>query len=124
MRKKLTDISPFTLPCVLILEGEKACLMTSQISSQEVEVIFPETGQGATLIQIEDLNLIYSGHALFCQPLYKYDSRISDIEIEKPKNWFWGTLAKSWPVYGQVAMAAILINLFAMASSLYVMNCL
>ncbi len=122
IHKKLIDISTFTLPCVLILEGAKACLLVSQPSREDVEVIFPETGRGSKVMGLEDINQIYSGYAIFCQPLYRYDQRSADIEIEHPKNWFWGTLAKSWSIYMQVAVAAILVNLFAIVSPLFVMN--
>jgi ATP-binding cassette subfamily C protein LapB len=122
IHKKLEDISPLTLPCVLLLEGAKACLLVSQPSPAEVEIILPETERGSRILQLEDLNQLYSGYAIFCQPLYRYDQRSSDIEIERPKSWFWGTLAKSWSIYAQVAVAAILVNLFSIVSPLFVMN--
>ena len=122
LRKTLADISPLTLPCVLILEGTKACLMVSRPSCEDVEIIFPETGRGSKIIRLEDLNQLYSGHAIFCHPLYRYDQRAADVEMERPKSWFWGTLLKSWSIYAQVAVAAVLVNLFAIVSPLFVMN--
>ena len=122
LRKKLEDISPFLMPCVLILDGTKACLLVSQPTSEDLEVIFPETGQGSQVISIKDLNQIYSGYAIFTQTTYKREAQGIDVNLEKPKDWFWGTLWKSWPIYTQVAFAAIFINLFALVSPLFVMN--
>ena len=31
-------------------------------------------------------------------------------------------ILRQWPVYGEVALAAVLINLFALASPLFIMN--
>ncbi len=37
-------------------------------------------------------------------------------------SWLWGTLAQSWPIYAEVVLAAVLINAFALASPLFIMN--
>ena len=37
-------------------------------------------------------------------------------------HWFWSVILRQWPVYGEVAVAAVLINLFALASPLFIMN--
>ena len=39
-----------------------------------------------------------------------------------PRAWFWGVLLRQWPVYAEVALAAVLINLFALATPLFIMN--
>ncbi len=39
-----------------------------------------------------------------------------------PDHWFWGTLTRYWPIYSEVFVASILVNLFAIASPLFVMN--
>ncbi|MGF1462931.1 MAG: type I secretion system permease/ATPase [Maricaulaceae bacterium] len=37
-------------------------------------------------------------------------------------HWFWGPFAKSWWIYGQVALAATVTNVFALGSSLFIMT--
>ena len=122
VRKKLKDISKLTLPCVLLLKGNKACILLDIMNDNEAEVIFPETGIGSVQIGIEELYLIYEGMAIFAKPLYKYDHRSIGVKINRPKAWFWGTLSQFWPIYSQVAIAALLVNLFAVASPLFTMN--
>lgn len=122
VKKKLKDISKLTLPCVLLLKGNKACILLDIINDNEAEVIFPETGVGAIRLGLEELYLIYEGMSIFAKPLYKYDHRSMDIKINRPKAWFWGTLIQFWPIYSQVALAALLVNLFAMATPLFTMN--
>ena len=37
-------------------------------------------------------------------------------------SWFWGTIFKGWPIYGESIFASFMVNLFALASPLFVMN--
>ena len=122
VKKKLKDISKLTLPCVLLLKGNKACILVDVLNDNEAEVIFPETGTGSVTIGLEELYLIYEGMSIFARPLYKYDQRSLDVKINRPRAWFWGTLSQFWPIYSQVALAALLVNLFAIASPLFTMN--
>lgn len=122
VKKKLKDISKLTLPCVLLLKGNKACVLVDILNDNQAEVIFPETGVGSVNMGLEELYLLYEGMAIFAKPLYKYDQRSMDIKVARPKAWFWGTLSQFWPIYSQVALAALLVNLFAIASPLFTMN--
>lgn len=123
IHKKLEQITPYTLPCVLLLEGDKACLLVGiDYENQSYEVVFPETGRGLVQLAKEDLKNFYSGNAFFVKKQYRYDQRSADLVVDKPRSWFWGTLKKSSAIYFQVALAAIFINLFAIASPLFTMN--
>ncbi len=121
VRKKLGDISPLTLPCVLVLEGNKACLLVEK-EDEKLKVIFPEVGRGASELSVADLDKLYGGFAIFAQPQYRYDQRSVDLDVERPTAWFWGTLFRFWPIYSQVAMSAVLVNIFAIVSPLFVMT--
>lgn len=121
--KKLPDISSFTLPCILILDAGKACVLTEyDATTQNYTIIFPETGRGTTVVTLEDLNTLYAGVAIFMKPMYRYDQRSTDLEVDKPQSWFWGTLKKSWHTYVHVAVAAILVNIFAIAGPMFTMT--
>lgn len=121
VRKEFKAISPLTLPCVLLLQGNKACVLVG-LKEDEAEIILPEMGRGSQFIKISELEKIFVGLAIFVRPQYRYDSRSADMETEHPRSWFWGTLAEFWPIYSQVALAALLINVFAIASPLFTMN--
>jgi len=56
--------------------------------------------------------------------LYQFDKRSekSDEEEGKKGHWFWGTIVGSWRIYRDVFIASLLINIFAVASPLFVMN--
>jgi ATP-binding cassette subfamily C protein LapB len=38
------------------------------------------------------------------------------------KHWFWDAIAKCWPIYGEVLLASLLINLFALVTPFFTMN--
>jgi ATP-binding cassette subfamily C protein LapB len=122
VRKKLTDISPYTLPVSLLLKGDKACILAEILPDNRYKVLFPETGRGEVILEHDDLKSIYAGITIFFKPMYRYDQRSSNIHVNRPQQWFWGTLSKSWKLYSQVVLSAILVNIFAISSPLFTMN--
>ena len=122
VKRSLRDISPLTLPCVLLLEDRKACLLIKFTGKDKAEVVFPETGTGVSRVSIDDLAKIYTGVALFARPEYRFDARTDSLAKPRARAWFWGTIASSWRIYIEVVLAALLVNLFALASPLFIMN--
>lgn len=50
------------------------------------------------------------------------DSRTDDVHLVAKSHWFWGVLRSYTPIYRDVAVASLVINLLALASPLFVMN--
>ncbi|MGB8274747.1 MAG: type I secretion system permease/ATPase [Alphaproteobacteria bacterium] len=122
VKRNLREISPLTLPCVLLLEDRRACVLTRYLGKDKAEVIFPETGAGVSEITIDDLAKTYTGNVLFARPQYRFDTRTDTLAKPQHQAWFWGTIATSWRIYIEVVGAAFLVNLFALASPLFIMN--
>lgn len=122
VEKNLKDITGFTLPCVLVLKGNKGCILTEISNEGVAKIIVPETGHGVTEIHIDALEHLFSGKAIFVKPQYRYDGRTIDLGIDRPHSWFWGVIGKFWPIYKKVIFAAVLVNLFAIALPLFTMN--
>lgn len=53
---------------------------------------------------------------------HSQDSRTDDIRLTDKAHWFWGVLKHYMPVYRDVAVASLVINLLGLASPLFVMN--
>ena len=64
----------------------------------------------------------YAGSVLLLRPTPLYDARSAEHGPLHSGHWFWGTLRKLWPVYGEVLLAAFLVNVFALAMPLFTMN--
>jgi ATP-binding cassette subfamily C protein LapB len=120
-RPKLSQIPAVSLPCILLLKARNACVLTGFPDSKTAEVMVAEGG-GTRSLPISELEEDYTGHAIFLRPEFKFDARASDIRLSNPRRWFWGTLAQFWPIYSHVLLASILINAFAIASPLFIMN--
>ncbi len=121
-RPTLDDISPLTLPCILLLKHNKACILSSIMDDKHVEVYFPEGGGQSTRLSAADLSEEYTGYAIFGQLEGKLDTRASNLRLLKTKRWFWGTLTHFLPIYKHVLMASVVVNLLATASPLFFMN--
>jgi len=121
VRRPLDKISNLVLPAVLLLENSNACILL-EVKASKARVIFPEAGEGESDLDFEQLESAYSGYAIFIKTVHHFDQRIHNSAIPKTKHWFWGTIAKFWPIYGEVFLASILVNLFALASPLFIMN--
>ncbi len=120
--RKLEDISQMSLPCVVLLHGKRAAVVTHMKGLEKVTVVLPEMGAGAREIPFSELQQEYAGYTIFARPEFQFDTRAVDLHVKNPKGWFWGTIMSSWTLYVEVMIAALLINLFAIASPLFTMN--
>jgi ATP-binding cassette, subfamily C, bacterial LapB len=122
VRRSLGGIVEATLPCVLLLEGREACVLVRRLPGGLLAVVMPETGQGVVEMPEEEVARRHQGLVLFARPAIGFAQRERELAPERSRHWFWGTLWRSWPIYGEVLLAAVLINCFALASPLFVMN--
>ncbi len=122
IKRPLGSISALVLPAILLLANKQACILESITDSGQLRIIQPESGGGVAEIDQETLAKTYSGHAIFVRPAYKYDSRTNNIQQIRPNRWFWDTIKQSWPIYSEVFVASILINVFALVTPLFTMN--
>ena len=120
-RPKITGINKLTLPCILLLENDNACVLIKN-DKVNASVIYPESGSAEQSVTLEDLQSCYRGYAIFASLKGKLDDRASDVRLHDTKEWFWGTILKFWPIYKHVIMATLTINILAIASPLFVMN--
>ncbi len=109
------------LPCILVLSGDQACILR-KYTPNGVEVTFPETPDEITTVAPAKLEEMFRGYAFFVRPQPKTDSRAGPQEIEEGRDWFWSAIWTHRKIYYEVAVAAVLINLFALASPLFIMN--
>ncbi len=129
------------LPCIMVLEGGQSCILwevkqprqkgkPSKKNKNKITVHpdarfvvqYPETGDERSEIALQDLNKIYSGYVFYVRPIARIDDRAGPAEIDNARSWFWSALWENRGIYTEVIGAAVMINLFALGSSLFVMN--
>jgi len=120
-RRALADIDDAVLPVILILKNNQACVLLSQADNR-ARVLLPETGQGSVDLELADLGERHAGLVLSVRPHFRFDTRTAEIKPPREGHWFWGTLLQQRFVYKDVLLAALLINVFALASPLFTMN--
>lgn len=122
VRRKLDEISELALPAVLLLAEGRACVLVRMRDGKTASVIMPESGHGLTDLPLDQLKERFTGYVIFARPEFQFDSRSEATDVKPTKSWFWGTLTKFWRIYAQVIVAALFINLFAIATPMFVMN--
>lgn len=120
-RRRVADISPLNLPCVLMLAEGGACVLT-RFKGGEAEILLPESRGGTKTLPADELQQLFAGTVLFLRVRQGPDLRSGHAERPHHQTWFWRTLADLWPIYGHVAIAAVAINLLGLVGSLYSMN--
>lgn len=123
MRRELEKIETTLLPVVLLLKESSACLLLAwESDGEQARVIFPELGEASVVITRAQLEERYVGLAIFARPEYRFDRRAPEVGRLQRRHWFWGALTENIPVYRDVLLAAGLINVFALAMPLFMMN--
>lgn len=122
-RMPLAEIDGATLPVILVLKGNQACVLLGWDHAGSVaRVLLPETGQGSVTLSRDELTERYIGVALYVRPHFRFDARTPEVRKVKAQHWFWSAVLEQRGVYRDVLWAALLINLFALATPLFSMN--
>lgn len=122
LRRPLEAIDDVVLPCVLLLRDRRAAVLVRREGADRFEILLPEAGAGTVTLSRDDLQSRYAGYAFFAKPKVGAVQRDREPLAEGPGHWFWSTILRQWPIYGEVLLAAVLINCFAIATSLFAMN--
>lgn len=111
------------LPAVVMLVDEKALFATEYASQrQEVHVYSADGHASESFMPIEQLKSHYLGYAVIISSV---DDEIIEKNIvteQKSRNWFWSVISRSWRTYRDVLLSSFMINVFALASPLFIMN--
>ena len=122
VKRSLQQISPLTLPAIVLLADGRACVVTARDAEDQWTVIQPESGAGEVQIGGAQLAAEYTGYVIFSRPAFKFDARARDESIPRVHHWFWGVMQRAWPLYSEVIIASFLINVFALITPLFAMN--
>jgi len=126
-RTELGQIDPITLPAILLLKDEGACVLLGFDGPQgseaaEARVLLPQTGQGAVKLPLADLAEHFTGVVVSVKPHFRFDERTPEVKATRSGHWFWAPVMAQRFVYRDVLWAALLINLFALAFPMFSMN--
>lgn len=121
VKSDLDGIEQQLLPAILLLKGERACLLLEKMGDKYL-VSHPELGGGAIECESEELIANYAGMVCFVRPQYRLDARVPEVSSVRERHWFWSVILENRRLYRDALVAAILINVFALAMPLFTMN--
>jgi len=124
-RLSLGAIDTLTLPAILILHNNQACVLLGREGEGDqatLRVLMPETGQGSISVTTAELQTRYTGVVLFARPHFKFDERTTEVKATAASHWFWGPVFAQKLVYRDVLWAALMVNVFALAFPIFSMN--
>ena len=121
VKKPINKIPELLLPCILLLKDGRSCVLLSR-SDEGIEVAWPELPDSHEHISLDKLEPDYTGFCCYVRKRYRFDARSPESLSNKQGHWFWNTLRRSAPIYRDALVASLFVNLFAIASPLFVMN--
>lgn len=123
VKSRLVQLNPALFPAVLLLEPGRACLLVAlDVKARKARVIFPELGDAVSEVSLDGLQRSYSGQAIYVRPRFHFDARGPKVKQQRARHWFWGVIRENRKLYRDVIVGSVLINLFAVAMPLFVLN--
>lgn len=121
--RDLLHLNEALFPAILLLKDNNACvLLELNKDSQTARVVFPELGNTTSVITVDNLLERYTGRVIYVRPEQHFDARATNITAEQKGHWFWSVVGEHRELYRDVLLTAFIINVFALASPLFVMN--
>lgn len=123
VKRGAESLEPALLPAVVLLEGERACLLLGWSEDGErARVIYPELNEAAVDVPADRLRTAQAGGMILCRPRFRFDQRAPRTGTTGRGHWFWDAIRANAPLYRDVLLAAFFINVFALALPLFTMN--
>lgn len=121
VKQSITDVSTQLLPCICLLEDGRACVVL-EINDNVATISWSELDDSIDKISIDELQSLSTGYLIYVKKRHRFDARSPSTISTKQGHWFWDTIRQSKSIYRDALVAAFFINLFAIASPLFVMN--
>ncbi|EIL1178317.1 type I secretion system permease/ATPase [Salmonella enterica] len=130
IEKDVDSIDPILFPVVLlrqlhggmVLLGRKNDYSNSENEEYIYSVILPELSNVPVEISSGKLNEIYSGFVILTKPKAQSDKRSDRDHPVKEDHWLFSTLLRYRRYFYSAALAAIIINILALAGTFFTMN--
>lgn len=119
----IAKLYALTLPTILIMKNEQVYIL-HKIEKKIAIITRATSADKKEKISVNDLKKNYTGYCFVLTPSFKKsdDETIKPRKKRKRGNWLWRVVINQLPTYSEVLMASFLVNTFALASPLFIMN--
>lgn len=122
LKQRLERLNTQLLPCILLLKGNRACII-EQLDADQVILRRPELGMQRDRLSRDELAKDYAGVVVYSRPVVQIGNTTAEKAASADSgHWFWSVIRRNRRVYRDVLLASFCINLFALAMPLFVMN--
>jgi ATP-binding cassette subfamily C protein LapB len=123
VRRRLSEIPALVLPAVLCMrDGSTRILVAIDADAKTASVVDPSVNAPARTRSFSDLSAEYLGYVFLIRPATAADPRAVAAGDLPRAHWFWSVVRRFWSNYSHVATAALLVNVLALASPLFIMS--
>ena len=123
IQRDLRHMLELHLPIILLMSHGNSCILEAFNENRtHVKVVYPGKYPIDEWIDIAKLEEEYLGYAFLLKKELSREEEPTFVRKQHKKHWFWDTLKLSWPIYKDVLLASLLVNLFVLASPLFTMN--
>ncbi|MBB4863400.1 ATP-binding cassette subfamily C protein LapB [Pseudomonas nitritireducens] len=121
VKRRPAELSSYLFPLMLLFRNGEARILVAR-RGEEFELLVPEAGGGSITLSAAELQENYLGYALLVRPKPAPDARTEIPRGEGKGHWLFSTLWKYRRFYYSAALATLLINVLALASTFFIMN--
>jgi ATP-binding cassette subfamily C protein LapB len=130
VERQAWELPEQVMPIILVRKGAGGSLLLGRERRKNNEdkmtfyyqLIMPEVSPSPVEITHEELTEWYSGYAILVKPVAKIDPQVADDLPQNQKHWLFSTLWIYRRYYRSAALAAVLINVLALATIFFTMN--
>jgi ATP-binding cassette subfamily C protein LapB len=130
VERGLQELPEQVMPIILIRDGSAGCIVLSRrafVNSDgkrdlAYQIILPEVSDQPVEVPHAELMTYYAGYAILVKPMAKVETSDSDPLPQPKGHWLFSTLWRYRRYYRSAAIAAVLVNLLALASVFFTMN--
>lgn len=122
IRRDLDNLPAALLPVIVLLHGNRAALLLEATADGTLLLQFPESDTPVR-VERDAFQASYLGVMCFVRPQYRIEKRSEQkAERSRKSHWFWDAIIDNWRLYRDALIAAVIINIFALAIPLFSMN--
>ena len=121
VRKPLDDLNDALLPAIMLLSGERACVLLGWNAQRtQAQVVYPDLPDSAVAVERQVLEAAYLGSAAYLRPVMRFDARAPEVRAGRHSHWFWSVIGENRQLYRDVLLAALMANLFALGMPIFI----
>lgn len=128
--RKLEALPTHVMPMIVLHHGLGSSILLGRRHEKDdkgkiraiYQLVAPDVGAEPVEYTQEEIDAIYSGYAILVKPRAKVDARAGEETPRAAGHWLLSTLWRYRSYYRSAALAAVLINVLALASVFFTMN--